>query len=139
MISRDTRKVSQNPSMTNLFSWFQSWCCTVVKNEVKRSSHAGDLLYKTITQSDLQRFRRQNSRARLLNCLQSESISCFYECLSIFHKMKVTVQFGLDILQIYYRKLLLGWPGVPGHTHMNRMNHRCIYVYLRHSKSQIHA
>ena len=57
----------------------------VQKNEVNRSSHSGDISCKRINQFDSQtELRGQNSTIKLLET--TDSICCFYGCLSICKK-----------------------------------------------------
>ena len=44
-------------------------------------------------------------------------------------KISIIAQFGLGILKIYYWKLLLGCPDVPGDIYMNEMNYTDVFLY----------
>ena len=63
---------SQKPSVTKTYSvGFSHYAEFKARNEVKKPSQSRDILCKIIKQSDWQRyFLGQNSKTRLLNCLE---------------------------------------------------------------------
>ena len=67
----------------------------------------------------------------------TKSISCCYECLvTHIQKINITPQFNIDILPIQYWELLLAYPGVTDHIHMNGLNQVNAFLYAElHAKN----
>ena len=112
-------------------------CCK--KNEVKRSSHFGDILCQRIKQSHwLTEFWGKISRTRLLNYLIWFNHFAVYECLPIsknqHHNLIKHWHFADSILKITFGIPRCTWPN----TCKRNGSNKCIYVCQLHTKTQAH-
>ena len=71
----------------------------------------------------------------------TESNCCCYEfLLTQIQKINVIAEFRLYIMLIQNRELLLAYPGVPDHIHMNGLNQIDAFIYVKlHVKEKFHT